>query len=163
MKAPKSALAALMLGVALSGAPAAMIHAAQPHQHEHGAAESGLKLNDGKKWNTDAPLRRGMSTIRNAVDKAPHAVHAGNAKAETYAALGATIESEVAKIVADCKLEPEADAMLHLVVADLLAGAATLKQPQPGQSPRDGLLKVATALDEYGKFFQHGGWKPLRH
>ncbi len=161
MKISKPGIAALVLSAFLT-TPA--IYAAQPHQHEHGgSAGTQLQLDNGRKWNTDAPLRRGMGAIRTLIDKAPHALHDGAGKPEAYAALGARIEAETAKVIAECKLEPRADAMLHLVIADLLAGAETLKQPQPGQGPRDGLLKVAKALDDYGKFFQHPGWKPLGH
>jgi hypothetical protein len=39
------------------------------------------------------------------------------------AAAPVTMENEIAGIVANCKLEPQADAMLHLVIADLGAGA----------------------------------------
>lgn len=161
MKVSKSGVPALILSAILA---THALYAAQPHPHEHGAAAgTQLQLDNGKKWNTDAPLRRGMGAIRTLVDKVPHALHAGTGKPEAYAALGAKIEAETAKIIAECKLEPKADAMLHLVVADLLAGAETLKQPQPGESQRDGLLKVAKALDDYGKFFQHPGWEALGH
>jgi len=63
-------------------------------------------------------------------------------------ALAKKVESEVAGIVQNCKLEPEADAQLHIVIADLMAGA-------------DDAERVAKALNAYGEHFDHAGWKRL--
>ncbi len=65
-------LAALNLG------PAAL--AADTHAHGHGAAPAKLQLDHGKKWATDAPLRRGMEAIREAVHGAPAPLHKATAK-----------------------------------------------------------------------------------
>jgi hypothetical protein len=154
-----SSLSILAFAIALAQ-PAA--HAAEPHGHAPGhSASSGLQLDNGHKWATDAPLRRGMSEIRTAVDSASPAVHAGKAKPATYAALGKRVEGQVGRIVAECKLEPKADAMLHLVVADLVAGADAMKGAASGGEGRAGLLKVAVALDAYGKHFDDKAFKPL--
>jgi len=154
-----SSLSILALALALAQ-PAA--RAAEPHGHAPGAAAaSGLQLDNGRKWATDAPLRRGMSEIRKAVGGASPAVHAGKANPATYAALGKRVEAQVGRIVAECKLEPKADAMLHLVIADLVAGADAMKAAGSGAEGRAGLLKVADALDAYGKHFDDKGFKPL--
>ena len=133
-------------------------------QHDHGSAAGAtaqLQLDHGKRWATDAPLRRGMSEIRNQVTSAPRAVHAGKAKPAEYKALAARIEKEAARVVAECKLEPRADAQLHLVIADLLAGVEAMKDAPDGAKGREGLLRVATALNAYGRHFDHPGWKPV--
>lgn len=44
------------------------------HKHE-GHAASELSLNQGKKWQTDAPLRQGMQSINLAVQKAVPGFH----------------------------------------------------------------------------------------
>jgi hypothetical protein len=89
--------------------------------------------------------------------------HAGTAYPTVYAALGARVETPAGRIVAECKLEPKADAMLHLVIADLLAGADAMKTAKSGREGREGLLKVASALDAYGRYFDDAGYKPLSH
>jgi hypothetical protein len=61
--------------------------------------------------------------------------------------------------VANCKLTPEADAVLHVVVADLLAGADQMKS---GTDAAAGAHKVVTAANEYSRYFDHPGWKVLR-
>ena len=52
------------------------------------------------------------------------AAHKGTISAAEYAALAAKVEVEVGNIVANCKLPPQADAMLHIVLSDLAGGGA---------------------------------------
>jgi hypothetical protein len=134
MKAVKQAVLAAALSLAF-GAPA--FAAGDAHSHDHAAGEAKLVLNQGKKWQTDAPLRQGMENIRGAV-----------AKGMKSDALAKKVEAEVAGIVQNCKLEPAADEQLHIVIADLLAGAA---------DPH----RVTEALNAYGEHFDHAGWKRL--
>jgi hypothetical protein len=148
--------AAVTLTVALG-----LVHAqgfAQEHAH-HGAggAVRQLQLNDGARWQTDAPLRAGMGRIRAAFDTHHPAIHAGRESDAQYAALATTIEREVNTIIANCKLPPAADANLHLVIADLLGGAAAMRG-QGGASRHDGAALVHGALLAYGKYFDDPGW-----
>jgi hypothetical protein len=69
----------------------------------------------------------------------------------------------VAYIVANCRLSPDADAMLHLVIAELLAGADAMEGKAKGANPGAGADKVIQALDDYGRHFDHPGWQPLDH
>ncbi len=132
--------------------------AADPHAHDHGSAPAKLQLDHGKKWPTDAALRRGMEAIRGAVRGAPAPLHKGNAKPGDYADLGKRVESEVGRIVQECKLPPEADAQLHLVVAELIAGADAMKGAKDPKAGRAGLVKVDGALKSYAKYFDHPNW-----
>jgi len=143
-------LAALSLG------PAAL--AADTHAHGHGAAPAKLQLDQGRKWATDAPLRRGMEAIRDAVHGAPAPLHKATARPEAYAELGKRIETQVGRIVQECKLPPEADAQLHIVVAELVAGADAMKGAKVARAGRAGLVKVDGALNSYAKYFDHPGW-----
>ena len=80
-------------------------------------------LDHGKKWATDEPLRKYMSEIRAALAAKQGGIHKGTLAPEDYKALGTLVEARVATIVAECKLEPAADANLHRIVAELIAGA----------------------------------------
>lgn len=120
------------------------------HDHGHAAGESKLVLNQGKKWPTDAPLRQGMENIRAALG--------GGMK---YGALAAKVNAEVAGIVQSCKLEPEADAQLHLVIADIMAGVEAMEGKVNGETRREGAERIARALQAYGEHFDHAGWKQL--
>ena len=152
--------AALALAVALAFAgPAAYGQAA--HDHGHAAGEVKLVLNQGQKWTTDAPLRQGMENIRGALAKEVKVIHANKATPKQYEALAAKVSGEVAAIVQNCKLEPAADEQLHLVIAELMAGAEAMEGKVKGETRRAGAERVAKALNAYGEHFDHAGWKRL--
>jgi hypothetical protein len=148
-------IGALALSMAVL-APAAL--AAEGHSHGSATSSAKLQLDHGRKWATDAPLRRGMEAIRDAVHAAPAALHNATAKPQAYVELGTRVESEVGRIVKECRLPPEADAQLHLVVADLIAGADAMKGAKDAKSGRAGLVKVDGALKSYARFFDHPNW-----
>ncbi len=138
--------------------------AATPASHDHGhdsAAPQQMVLNAGKKWTIDAPLRQGMLTMHSAVKHTLPAAHAGKATAADYDALGAKVSAQVAYIVENCKLQPQADEQLHTVIAQLLSGVEAV-QGQQGEGERaSGVVKMAQALNTYGQYFEHAGWKAI--
>ena len=150
-------LASLLLGISVAA------QAAAPHEHHaHGNPEpQKLQLNAGQKWATDAPLRQAMSEINQAMATALPRIHKNQFAAADYQALAGTVSQKVAYAVANCKLEAKADAMLHLVIADLLAGAEAMESKQP-EARHDGAVSVLHALQAYGKYFQHPGWKTAK-
>jgi len=114
-----------------------MAQAEHEHAHDHAQAAVGqLKLNDGKKWATDAPLRAGMAAIETA-----------------FEALAGRIDAQVNSIVANCKLPPEADANLHYVIADLSQGVGLMRGGDPARTRHDGAALVHGALRAYDTFF----------
>jgi hypothetical protein len=133
--------------------------AADTHQHVAGGPHK-LVLNHGKKWPIDAPLRNNMGEIRAALAAQHTGIHKGTLAAEDYKALGALVEARVASIVTECKLEPAADANLHLIVADLIAGADAM-QGKSKMMPAKGAVQAVQAVNKYGRYFDHPGWKPL--
>ena len=159
LKGLATALAATALAATLTTFAAAPAQA-QSHGHD-ASAPAKLSLNQGRKWATDAPLRDGMGRIRALVEPQLAAAHAGKLSQAQYTALAGQVEAEVGGIVANCKLEPKADAMLHLLIADLGDGTSTMTGKNPKQRPALGLVKVAKTLDQYGKHFDHPGFKPV--
>ena len=141
------------------GAPA--LAANEAHDHGHAAGEAKLMLNHGQKWQTDAPLRQGMENMRAAIAGELKTIHADRASAAQYEALAARLEGEVAYVVQNCKLDPEADAQLHLVIAEVLGGAAAMQGKEQGMARRAGAVRVVKALNEYGRYFEHPGWRSL--
>jgi hypothetical protein len=136
-------------------------HAADEHRHE--AAHGKLTLDHGEKWQTDAPLRVGMTRIRNTMNAKLHAIHEDKLGAADYTALGRTIDEDLAYIFRNCKLPPDADAMLHLLLAEVMQGTKAMKGEQPGTKPRDGAVGVVHALHQYAAHFDHPGFKPPKH
>lgn len=152
-----SAALAVALGVAAVPASAIEEHA---HGAEAQAPAHAITLDQGRRWATDAPLREGMSGIRAALEQKHPEVVANQMSPADYAALGATIEKHVGSIVANCKLTPEADANLHVVVAELVSAADDL-QGKSKAAPAEGVHKAVRAVNLYRRYFDHPGFKPL--
>lgn len=153
-------LAAAGLALALGGSLllAAPLHAQHEHAHEHEAhATAGLTLNTGARWATDEPLRIGMQRIRDAAAPAlaagPHSL-----SKDAATALAVAVREQVSYLVANCKLEPKADAVLHVLIAELLGGAEALEQDPHAQG---GLPRIEQALRQYPEYFEHAGWAPV--
>ena len=156
----KKIAAILSIAAMLSISPA--IVSAQDHSHSHDAAEPAqLTLNNGKKWATDDNLRQSMGQIRDALATELPAIHSGKATAKQYRMLAQKINDQIAFIVKNCKLEPEADAILHLVLVDIIAGTDAM-MAQNGSAARNSAEKIAQALDNYGAYFDHPGWHGVR-
>lgn len=131
------------------------------HGHEaHGSGHSTrLSLDHGRKWSSDEALRQGMTAMRGEIGARADAIRANRLDEAGYAELAARIEAAMARVVADCKLAPEADAQLHLVLSRVSEGVDAMKQ---GEHRRRGAAEVVSALNAYGAHFEHPGWKPLR-
>ena len=128
--------------------------------HGSGAATSRLAFDHGAKWPTEPALREHMGGIRSALAPHSRAILSGSLTDAQAATIGAAIEGRVAAIVADCKLPPEADANLHLVVADLLQAADVL-QGRTKMKPQNGTALAVRATQMYATYFDHPGWKPV--
>ncbi len=159
-----SLLMVAALCLAVSGtAMAAPGTAANDHKHDHGSAPATLELNAGKKWKTDGALRQSMGNIREAMAASLHEIHENRLSKKSYAALAKKVESEVGNIVANCKLEPKADAQLHLIVAELLEGAEQMAGKAKQVKRQSGAVTVIGALDKYGTYFDDAEFKPITH
>ncbi len=134
------------------------------HKHDHGQADARAKLslNDGKKWAADESLRKAMSNIRNAMDASLHDIHEGKLSSAKYSALAGKVNDEVGYMVSNCKLEPKADAQLHLVIADILEGVEAMEGKVKKVKRQDGAVKVIGALEKYGTYFDDPGFKPIK-
>lgn len=161
------------LGFATAAGSAWAATAAAP-LHDHGAASGSpmLMAVGGKKWVADTTLSRAMTSIHGAV----HAEFADVAALDdtlagkeltrkalrrTYLALAKKINAEVAYVIGNCRLAPEADARLHLVIADLNEGVAAMEGQEEYGSRRDGVVKVMDALDRYAGYFDDPGFRSV--
>lgn len=145
-----SSLIALGLAFAPVGVPAA-----EPDAH---AGVVRIKLDNGKKWPTDAALRRGMSEIRLAMVDTLTPIRRNEFSPGAYETLAKHVQAQVDYIVANCQLPEQADHQLHMVLEQMLEGIAAMKA-DTGQA--QGAGKISHALDLYGAHFDHAGWQPL--
>ncbi len=126
------------------------------HEHAHHVGSESMVLNDGRKWKADAPLQQGMKSIHTAVMQAVPVFHDNRLKSAEAKRLSAHINKQVNYLIENCKLPPQADATLHVIIAELLSGADTLaKHPQS----MSGLPKIVGALNTYPDYFQEGAEK----
>ena len=150
----------ILLAVALSSPFAAL---AATDAHDHGkSSPHKLELNAGKKWGTDDALRQAMSTIHTSVSQILPKAHSGKAKAADYEAFSKDVTAQVAYIVENCKLDPQADAQLHIIVADIMSGVEAAEGKEREKQRASGVVKIAQASNAYGKHFDHAGWKAIQ-
>lgn len=138
--------------------------AEDPHaHHSDGAGEPmRLELNHGKKWETDKPLRDGMTRIAQLMEADIPAIHESKLNDAAYLMLSQKVTLELNQIFKNCKLKPEADTALHVILAQIIAGTTQMKSEKQGSGKPAGAVKVIGAIEQYAKFFDHPGWKAIR-
>ena len=133
--------------------------AADPHDHGSGGTDTQLTLDHGQKWKGDQPLRQSMTNIQTLMKTNLTAIHDNKLSPEKYRELGLGIKKETDHIFKNCKLAPKADQMLHLILVKILKAQSAFSSQDSTVSTHDAAVLVLTALDEYGKYFDHPGWK----
>lgn len=146
----------LALGLAIGTAGGAL--AQDTHSHDGSGAGAELVLNDGVKWETDDALRRGMTDIRNDMAAALPRIHDGELTPAAYAELADKVDGGIEYLVENCKLTPEADEQLHVVLVEIMDGSTAMKSDA---DPKHGAIKIIQALDVYPAYFDHPGWQPV--
>ena len=104
-----------------------------------------------------------MENIRKHMEASLHDIHEGKLSAAKYGELAKKVNGEVGGIVANCKLEPKADAQLHLVIADIGEGVEAMEGKAKKVKRQAGAVKVIGALEKYGAHFDHPGWQSSSH
>lgn len=131
--------------------------------HDHGETHVRLELNASKKWETDEALRKAMGDIRQAMVAELPRIHERRLSAKDYHALAQKVEDAVSYMVANCKLGTKADEQLHIIIAELLAGAEQMAGKVKPIDRRNGAIKVIAALNNYGKYFDDAGFVQIEH
>lgn len=147
------------VALGLTLATAAGAKAEDAHSHE-GADGTELVLNNGAKWETDDPLRTGMAGLRDDIAAALPQIHDGAFTPAQYVELAGKVDGRIQYLVENCKLSPEADEQLHVVLVEIMDGAEAMKG-ESGQM--QGAVKIVQALKLYPDYFDHPGWAPLGH
>lgn len=153
--------AAFVLAVSVGSSVAAASSSGEHSHREHDGAR--LSLDSGKKWETDKSLSQGMLEIKRTLEPKIKAIHEGTLSTDRYVAVGEEVTKSVESIFKNCKLRPEADAMLHLILAKALSGASTMKDRSKPNGQRAGAVEVVIALKQYGNYFRHPGWTAIEH
>ncbi len=125
---------------------------AAEHSHDHEHADNGMVLDEGKKWATDAPLRKGMQSIYNEVKKSEKAFSSKTLTQEEGKVLASHINKQLMFMVENCELQPKADASLHVIIGEMMQGIGELSKTPDSEG---GLPRINKALKQYPKFFNH--------
>jgi hypothetical protein len=128
--------------------------------HQHHGEQQTLQMNKDKQWQTDATLRNNMSSLADTLRVKTKAIHKGELTSAEYAALGAAVDTSVGDIVKNCKLPADADAMLHIVIGELIAAAETMRGTA-NANKAGAAHQAVVALNNYGRYFKHPGWVPI--
>ncbi len=149
----------LTIAVMLCTASTIVVGAEESDRHEHhDASLMEIAGPEEGRWETDASLRRGMNRIRTAVNDRLDAFNEDRLTAEEATVFAQKIDESVNYMVANCKLDPEPDAALHVLLAVILSGKhKMLSDPMHA----DGMPRIIDALDRYPRLFEHSGWQPL--
>jgi hypothetical protein len=151
-------LAAAMAGTSLAGcsggdgaASSEPAHEARDSHDAHAAADVPVTTPpEGMVWPTDEPLRAGMSRIEGAVEQTLAMTQP--LTREQAELLARTVEENVAYIVRNCKLEPEPDAALHVLIGRMMAATNQLKDEA---TTREAVTQLAAVLHDYRATFDH--------
>lgn len=119
------------------------------HDAHDAAHDTTVARPDGAQWPTDEPLRTGMSRIQAAVERSTTAPPLSR---EGSLTLARTIEQNVTYIIEHCKLPPEADTALHVLLARILTATDQLKKDA---SPNAAVAQILGALHDYRDAFDH--------
>ena len=103
----------------------------------------------GTLWPTDEPLRAGMSRIESAVNSAGVMRPLSRERAGM---LARTVEENVTYIVRNCKLPPEPDAALHVLIGRLMTAAGELASDATSEAA---LVQLTDVLRDYHGTFDH--------
>lgn len=142
-------LAGLSFG--LSAQPAAPQHThehAQPHQHETHAGNAPIAV-PTERWATDAPLRKGMQQVHDALAVLDHYPMGHVSEAMALDRVKA-IKDAGAYMFANCKLPEKPDEALHGMLVPLLAAAQKLEQDPADMTQ---VKAMQDAVADYPRYF----------
>lgn len=137
---------ALLLGVPASSA------FAQQHTHAAPAATTGTV--PAQRYVTDATLRQQMREIHGEVLALAGHEHTGLTP-ELASRSADQITGHVNTIIVNCRLPPDADAALHVIIGQLLQDASLLKK-DPGSL--EAIPRMRHALEQYARQFDDPGF-----
>jgi len=125
------------------------------HDQKHSEhADTGMVLNEGKKWETDAHLRKGMQSIHDVVKKSEEAFQSKTLTQKEGETLASHINKQLMYMVENCELQPKADASLHVIIGEMMQGIGELSKAPDSEG---GFPRIHKALKQYPEFFDHPG------
>ncbi len=130
------------------------------HQHEHDVSQLQIELNNGEKWQIDESLHTGMSLIKQEILSNLDDIHNDRFTEQQYADLAIELDKQLSYLFTNCKLPPQADAQLHILLARIMQGAEQIKHKD---DKKQGAVLVIKALMDYPTYFNDPTWQSFQH
>ena len=150
-----AAIASLACAVCASPVLAQSSGHAGHDAHATHTVQPAAATTPAQRWATDAPLRAGMRSIRQAVQALDHYEH-GHMDATQAHNTAQHIDTAVNQMIAQCKLKPDADAALHGLLVKFITGAKAVRESQEAPMPQINAMREA--LVQYPQLFNDPGW-----
>lgn len=132
------------------------------HDHASHVVDANRSAVPSQRFDTDAPLRKGMGEVQAALDDLRH-YEMGHMPANMASERAGDVAKAVEGIFAECKLAPEADAALHTILVPLLGAAKRLEHDG---SDLAAVAAMREAVASYPQRFDDPQWQgakaPLR-
>lgn len=120
-----------------------------PDSHNHGSPTQGeLRLDDGRKWQSDDHTRASISRIRSAVTSAD------TGTVEGARALGASVKKELDVLIRGCTMTGEAHNQLHLFLGRFIPAVDSLAEAPDAAAAKQAHKQVTELLDTYDRHFE---------
>jgi len=156
----KRSLLPVVLLIIISGNFAAIAEQKQAHPHDHDTNPQQIRLNQGEKWEIDESLNIGMTLIKQEVIKNLDDIHNDLFSNQQYAQLAIELDKQLAFLFKNCQLPPQADAQLHILLAQIGRGVGVIKHDN---NKKQGAVVVIQALKDYPNYFDDPAWQDIEH
>ncbi|WP_417666115.1 hypothetical protein [Pseudidiomarina sp.] len=133
---------------------------AQEHEHDGQTHKLELELNQGKRWTIDESLHIGMTSLKREIEINLEAIHNNQFSAVQYQELAGSLNDHLNFLFKNCKLEPKADAQLHILLARIMNGVEQIKSDD---NQKQGVVLIIQSLQEYPVYFEDSNWQSLKH
>lgn len=113
-----------------------------------------------KPWPSNAAMQSGMNAMRDALAKERAGIEANHLSGPAYVKLAEFIDGQITEMLKN-KIEPESlqKAFHNTILSDLQGGIALMRDSPKLEVKRVGALGVIQTVTNYGKYFQHPGWR----
>ncbi|MEO8421006.1 MAG: hypothetical protein ABI457_07405 [Hyphomicrobium sp.] len=111
---------------------------------------------------TDAPVQKGMLTIRDLVRTNHSLVTHRRMPPDHAARFAKQVKAEADGILGATMIAGDAREKLRALLDEIVAGVESVAKPAAGEDPMAGLVRADEALARYPLEFDHPGWEPLQ-
>lgn len=131
---------------------------AEEHSTHSTSSNQEAQLNQGKRWETDKPLRESMEKISLLAKKNMSAIHNEKQTQDAYAEMGNAIKKQTDLIFKNCKLPPAADQELHKILIPILNSVTIFTGKGTSREKHEAFVVLLNSLAQYGSHFEHKNW-----